>query len=328
MHSLRAWVGFVVVATVLAVAACSATQTTPSDPDAGVDASLVVDAGPRVIDAGLLLPLVDGGIGGDRPVSVLAPPNVPAGALRPLVVLLHPFAFSAATEDEFLGLSPRVLASGAFFAAPSGFRNSQQKPYWNATDACCDLEDSGVDDAGYVRSVIRTIVTSYPIDARRVWVFGHSNGAFLAHRIACDEASLVTGILAMGGATFQDPARCKPDVPLHVLTIHGTNDVTIPYAGGETKKADGSTVPYPGEVVTTSRWAGLNGCKQPWIEEPEKRSYLRVSTEPDTTVFRFEGCPTAGAVEHWRIDGGPHAPVLADTFWEDAFRFMAAHPRP
>ncbi len=43
----------------------------------------------------------------------------------------------------------------------------------------------GVDDTEYLVNLIDKIASSYPIDREKVYIFGHSNGGFMAHRMAC-----------------------------------------------------------------------------------------------------------------------------------------------
>jgi len=37
---------------------------------------------------------------------------------------------------------------GFIYFAPNGTVNTDGARFWNATDACCDFYDSGVDDSG------------------------------------------------------------------------------------------------------------------------------------------------------------------------------------
>ena len=63
----------------------------------------------------------------------------------------------------------------------------------------------------YLRAIIRDVMARYPVDRRRVFVVGHSNGGFMAYRMACEASDLVTGVVSLAGATWKDPARCRPE---------------------------------------------------------------------------------------------------------------------
>jgi len=48
--------------------------------------------------------------------------------------------------------------------------------FWNASEACCNFDNNSVDDVAYLQSLISEIQKSYPIDPKRVYLIGHSNG--------------------------------------------------------------------------------------------------------------------------------------------------------
>jgi polyhydroxybutyrate depolymerase len=54
----------------------------------------------------------------------------------------------------------------------------------------------------------------------------------MAHRMACDHASRIAGIISFAGMNFKDISLCKPSERVNILHIHGTADSTIPYSGG------------------------------------------------------------------------------------------------
>ena len=121
--------------------------------------------------------------------------------------------------------------------------------------------NTAADDAAYLRRLIETVQARWPVDPRRVYVLGHSNGGYMSHRMACEHADLVAGIVSLAGAAFDDPvnidpalARCKPSEPVHILEIHGEEDGTVLYAGGR-------PVNTPSARETVAGWAVRNGKK-------------------------------------------------------------------
>jgi polyhydroxybutyrate depolymerase len=89
--------------------------------------------------------------------------------------------------------------------------------FWNATDACCDVDASGVDDSSYLAGLINEIGSHVAVDPRRVFVVGHSNGAFMSYRMACDHADTIAAIVSLAGAPPADPAACRPTEPVAIL---------------------------------------------------------------------------------------------------------------
>lgn len=261
--------------------------------------------------------------GGDRPVNLFVPGSYQADQPAPLLLLLHGIAVTASLQDTYLGLTPVASEKGLLYAYPEGTRNSQNQPFWNADDACCDFEKSGVDDVAYLGNLITEIQGRYAVDPRRIFVIGHSNGGFMAHRLACERADLITGIVSLAGATWASPTQCQPSQPVTVAQVHGTSDQTVLYTGGSF-----FGVPYPGAVATTSAWASLDGCAL----APESSGTLDLDTQlagAETTIRRAgPTCAKSTAVELWTIQGGSHIPSITGTFARAAVDFLLAHPRP
>src|SRR5262249_9387098 len=124
-----------------------------------------------------------------------------------------------------------------------------------ATDACCDFYQQGVDDSGYLLNLIQAIGAQLTVDARRVYLVGHSNGAFMAYRVACDHPEAIAAIASLEGATWENPFDCRTRGAVHVLEIHGTSDMAVLYQGGTIDQ-----VAYPGALGTVQQWAGFAGC--------------------------------------------------------------------
>ena len=66
--------------------------------------------------------------------------------------------------------------------------------------------------------------------ARHVFVTGMSAGAFMANRLVCDRADLVTAIAPVAGTLGAGALR--PSRPVSVMAVHGTADPVVPYGGG------------------------------------------------------------------------------------------------
>ena len=102
---------------------------------------------------------------------------------------------------------PLAEARGFLYCYPDGTIDRWGNRFWNATDACCDFGNTGVDDAGYLRGVIEEIARRFAVDRKRVYLIGHSNGGFMAYRMACQSADLIAGIASLAGTTFLEPSQ-------------------------------------------------------------------------------------------------------------------------
>jgi polyhydroxybutyrate depolymerase len=279
------------------LAACTADGAGISDdaPDAGG----VVD-----VDARTDRPLV---YGGDRPVDLQIPPTLEPGVSYPLVLILHGFTATGSLQQSYLQLTNLAADPGAFVLAPDGTTNSNGQRFWNASAACCDFEGSGVDDVAYLGGLIDAVSADWPVD--RVYVVGHSNGAFMAYRMACERADVITAIAGLAGAAgAPDDYPCDPASPVSSLHIHGTADTVIAYGGGTNGNAS-----YPGALASIEQWAVRNGC----ATSRTAAGTLDLDSGllgAETTVENVDECPDGIAMTLWTIQGGSHVPSFQSGF--------------
>jgi polyhydroxybutyrate depolymerase len=261
-------------------------------------------------------------IGGDRPVEVLVPSSLKPGVPAPLVILLHGYSVNGNVEELYLQLAPLAEERGFLYAHPDGTIDPKANYFWNATDACCDMFASGVDDSAYLASVIDQIQARYSVDPKRIYLVGHSNGGFMSYRMACDHADKIAAIASLAGAMFADPSKCKPSSPVSVLQIHGTSDPEVLYDGSMAEN-------YPGAETTAKDWAALDSCA-PDADGSAPALDLDDSIAGDETqVSRWtKGCASSTGVELWAIAGGHHVPSLTHEAHEKLIDFLFAHPKP
>ncbi|GAA3199149.1 alpha/beta hydrolase family esterase [Dactylosporangium siamense] len=246
---------------------------------------------------------------GGRPFTVRLPTSSTTGTAMPLVVLLHGFGSDAREAGDYFGLAAEADRRGFLVAAPDGTRNTRNERFWNATDACCDFDRSGVDDSTYLQQLIDAVKAAYAVDAGRVYLIGHSNGGFMAYRMACEHADTVTAIVSLAGAVADDATGCAPSRPVGVLQIHGTADDTIRFDGGR----NGGR-PYPSAATGVERWRRLNGCSDQ-TTPVAKLDLEAVLPGAETTVTSYRsGCRDGGQVVLWTIKDGGHVPQLSAAF--------------
>lgn len=261
---------------------------------------------------------------GRGPVTIHVPDSYADGVPAPLVILLHGYSASGASVESYLGLLPLSEEYGFLYAFPDGTVDALGNRFWNATDACCNFFGSGVDDAGYLRSLVEAVEAALDVDPRRIHFVGHSNGGFMSYRMACESADKVASIASIAGATFKDELACVPTEPVHTLQIHGTSDSVIQYGGGSLGGAS-----YPGAIESTETWAAYATCSlTPDLSAPPLDLVAGLSGS-ETTVRRYEAmCLMGGSGEHWRVNGGSHSPNWNGSFGPLLVEFLLAHPKP
>ncbi|MDP9002249.1 MAG: alpha/beta fold hydrolase [Myxococcota bacterium] len=265
-----------------------------------------------------------GPIGGSRPTAVHVPPSYVAGTPMPLVVLLHGYGASGAIEDAYLGLTALSDSRGFLYAHPDGTTDSSGLKFWNATDACCDIHGAAVDDSTYLSDLIQQIAARYAVDSKRVFLFGHSNGGFMAYRMACDHGDQIAAIVSVAGAMWNDVSRCPAKTTVSVLEVHGTSDATIVFTGGANQGHD-----YPGAQSTVNDWVTIDGCAT--TPDTSAPALDLDSTIPgaETTVSKYQvDCKPGGAAQLWTMQGSGHIPAFNAGFGTAAIDFLYAHPKP
>ena len=265
--------------------------------------------------------------GGSRPTKLYVPSGY-TGSPTPLVILLHGYSANGAEEDLYLGLREVAESKTVLYAHPDGTTDPSGNEFWNATNACCDFWDSGVDDSTYLSSLVTEIGTRYSVDPTRVYFMGHSNGAFMSYRMACDHADVVAAIVSIAGAMWLDTSKCNPTRPVSVLEVHGTADVEIYYDGGSTVSADGATPgggQYPGATTTVADWATFDGCSSP---PDTSQPSVDIDDSHTTTVTQYSaGCHAPSELDLWTMNGEGHIPGFSLSFAPMAFDFLLSHAR-
>jgi len=233
------------------------------------------------------------------------PENYNSATSTPLIILLHGYSSSGVGQDAYMGFSKIADRYGFILVAPDGTKESagDNNRFWNASDACCDFFSLEVDDSAYVLSIINEVKSDYNIDANRVFLIGHSNGGFMSYRAAYDHSSTIAAIVSLAGADHAD-LRDAPDMPVHVLQIHGTADGTIAYDG-----ADIQGNSYPSAEESVSRWAAYNGCSTNGVTRELRDLEGRIDGHESSVLLFEEGCKTGGSSELWSIADGSHVPA-------------------
>ena len=295
-----------------------------------------VPVGPGVVASSIAAARIDSGksltVGGNRPVEVYVPRSVASGKPAPLLIMLHAFGANAALEEWFFRFGGHAEARGFVYVAPEGTPGPEGKQYWNATNACCAPPPGALvgsdasappNDVEYLRELVGEIASRVDVDPKRVFVVGHSNGGFMAHRLACDHAELFAAIVSVAGSTWADATRCKPSTSVSVLQIHGTADATISINGG---MFFGNN--YPSARAAVEHWVGNDACTKFPIEDPTPLDLdLRVPGS-ETNVRRWVGCRNNTTVELWTMNGSSHIPLTSAAMAPAILDFLFAHPKP
>jgi polyhydroxybutyrate depolymerase len=187
-----------------------------------------------------------------------------------------------------------------------------------------------VDDVGFTHAILALLVERLPIDRRRIYATGMSNGGMMAHRLAA-ESPLVAAVAPVAGQL--NVTAFAPRRPVPVLEFHSVDDTRARYHGG----------PFPPVEEGLARWAAHNGCPPaPEVGATIKGAPGTLNQGQTLTVLRYGPGRDGSEVVLYRFTGAGHVwpgstitlprllgrpTTLADAN-EVMWQFFAAHPRP
>ncbi|MBI4846527.1 MAG: prolyl oligopeptidase family serine peptidase [Candidatus Omnitrophica bacterium] len=219
---------------------------------------------------------------------------------RPVVFLLHGHNGNAGQLFGKTGYkSPYKLwlsiadREKLILIIPNGVVGSDGKRGWN--DAR-NIESN--DDIGFLKHLIEVTAKSYPVDRKRIYAMGTSNGGHMALQLASDASETFCAVAAIAASNPYPNFEKKPSMPVSVLLMNGTKDKLCPYSGG---KMAGNR----GEVLSTEEsiryWVEQNNCDSNFLikEFPDKtkidgstvvcKTYRNNKTNTDVVLYEIRG---------------------------------------
>ena len=229
--------------------------------------------------------------------------HVPASRVRnrfgiaqpyPLIIALHGSGADGETVRRQSGLDSVADAKSWLVAYPNAVAgNLGLGSDWNAGTCCGAASRDSVNDVQFILAVIDSLASVFPINRKRVYVAGFSDGARMAYHLACDAAASIAAVSIVSGS-LRD-STCVPVKPVPMIAFHGTEDDEVPYA----EPPDSPLRKPPIRTAqalppSVQRWASANGC----------RGLRQTLAATDVTRYSFTRCKAA--VEMYSVAGGGH----------------------
>ena len=160
------------------------------------------------------------------------PASYSVNTVVPLVIALHGHSSSAAAGFERGSmLSEKADSEGFIIAYPNGLHypwDGDSLKLWNVGGQYEEWT-GGTDDVGFIDQMIDLICQYYTIDASRIFVTGHSNGARMAYNLGYKLSKKIAAIAPHSGQMVYVPT--KMNLPVPVLHLHALNDNVVDYNG-------------------------------------------------------------------------------------------------
>ncbi|MCP4217982.1 MAG: hypothetical protein GY765_25285 [bacterium] len=224
-----------------------------------------------------------------RSYILYVPPGLQVGDTAPVVLVLHGATGSSAKMmgDTNIAMNQKADDEKFLVVYPQGTGDAQLDTYyWNAVHCCASAYDQGVDDIGFLRLLIETLISDQAADPSRVYVTGFSNGGMMAHRMGADLSDLIAAIAPVAGtiggrasSEGDEVVISSPLNPVPIIIFHGMTDQEVPYWGGSMVAQYGrDDISVPRSVAF---WTAHNNCGQsPVVENSPNGDYIKESYSP------------------------------------------------
>jgi polyhydroxybutyrate depolymerase len=250
----------------------------------------------------------------------------------PVVIVLHGSSGNAESARHASQMDSLSDARDFLVAYPNGTKGrlALYRSDWNAGECCGAAQKETMDDVGFMRAIIEQLGEKLPIDRRRVYVAGFSDGGRLAYRIACEMGPVVAAIAVVSGSLELE--KCAPARPMPIVAFHGTSDEEVAYDDSSLTAPIRPVPPWAAALPPTFRfWAVQNGCGR---MESRRQS-------PHVTRALITRCRGGVDMALYTIDGGVHGwpgepaggagaePAMAEVHASDVMvRFFFRHALP
>lgn len=231
-----------------------------------------------------------------RTYTLNLPPTYAAGSAFPLIIALHGGGGSSEQFESTSLLTPKAQAAQFAVVYPNGTKppTGVSARTWNAGGCCAYAMDQNINDVNFIRQLIIELTARYKLNPKRIYATGHSNGAFMSYRLACELSDRIAAIAPSAGAMLL-PA-CTPSRPVPVLHAHSRLDTNVPYLGGLGTGPGSPGLVWPSTQNTLDRWATLDSCPA-----------AQTSAAPGYTFTKWSSCAGGSSIEFYLSDDGGHA---------------------
>ncbi len=199
--------------------------------------------------------------GRERSAIVHVPPTATDNRELAVVLNFHGGGGHGANQQEYSLMDRLADREGFITVYPNGTgRFAKRLLTWNAGTCCGYAALNNVDDVGFVRALIGKLAESVPIDRRRIYATGLSNGGMMAHRLAAEAGDMIAAVAPVAGGMVLPAIKSPRAVP--VMHIHSVDDPRALYNGGlgPPFPLTNSRVLHPSIDQVISLWVKHNGC--------------------------------------------------------------------
>ncbi len=246
-----------------------------------------------------------------RDYRIHVPPAAASGQRLPLVLNLAGATQNGQIQEILSDMDANADRNGYLVVYPDGTRISKvltpdpvakQAQYgWNA-GACCGLPViRKINDVGFLEKVIADVSARTPLNLRRVYMTGISNGGMMAYAMAAEASTHVAAISSVSGQVEIPVIHPTRSVP--AMEFHSVNDPIAKYNG----------IPNKNQRLVLSvmegihQWAHADHCSgKPEVGMQIVGAAGSISAGETATPVTYSGCRGGAEVVLWRFTGSGH----------------------
>jgi polyhydroxybutyrate depolymerase len=236
------------------------------------------------------------------------PDTIEEGA--PLFIVLHGSGRRADETVSRFAFREFLQRNNFIGAFPNSIVRDDNISTWNAHNNTYGIPH--IDDVNFIKEMIIKVVSEDKANAQKVYLFGWSNGGFMANRLACEIPEYISAIFTLAGNLREELNSCSLAGNVAIHHLHATGDETVPYEGDESRG-------YISAEQAIFRWVEFNRCDlTPFISNPF--DLTMDETGQESTSYMYQNCdvPTDFTV----ITGSDHGPSFHnDVLHQQMFNF-------
>jgi polyhydroxybutyrate depolymerase len=273
----------------------------------------------------------------DRHFIIVTPDGASSDHLAPVVFFFHGAGGTAEQAARTYGWVEKAKAGHFFVVFPEGLGVRPDKPAGFILNPRIWRDERGtiptiVPDVEFFSTLLDKLEEVLPIDKRRVYVTGFSNGAGMTFTLGGHFSNRIAAIAPVASQSFVAVDHLARPLPIYYIV--GTADPLIPFNGGTNTLPWGKTRTFPPVQQSADQWARLDGCP-PTPETVSDKDGVRVlrygpgleGSEMIYTIVDGNGHHWPGSLEPLPrpISGPTLDPFSAtDRIWD----FFKRHPLP
>jgi len=230
---------------------------------------------------------------------------------KPLLIAFHGGAGQPEQMEKLTGFISLAEEHDFFVAYPEGLNRG-----WNDGREVPARRE--IDDVDFLIKLVDNLRQSFPIDSKRVYACGISNGGFFAQYLAVRAPHLLAAVGSVA-ATVHEPMykSLAVPVPVPIVFVIGKDDPVIPFAGGEielARRKSGMVMPAQAGL---EYWVAANHADFRYVET----DLPVLDTEDSTRVSKrvYPALPDGKPVVAYLIAGGGHAWPMGWQYYRERY---------